>query len=245
MRPLSAYFYVFRYALSPMDTLVLEAQTREKSVLPRSLRRAKQIPAIVYGPGSEPFLVSMEYQSFRRIFKEAGESSLIDMSLDGKKTFKVLVQDIQFNPVSDVIDHVDFLNVRMDHLLTTSIPVEVVGIAPAIKDFGGVLSLVHHEIQVRCLPGDLVKSIVVDVSGLKTFQDVVHVKDLKLSDKIHIMLDPDDSVITVLPPRKEEEVAPVAVAAVAAAPTGAPAATTGGAVKAAPAAAAAKPAAKK
>ena len=226
-----------------MDTLVLEAQTRDKDLNPSSLRREKRIPAVVYGPGSAPFSISMEYQSFRRIFKDAGESSLIDMSLDGNKSFKVLVQDVQFNPISDSIDHVDFLNVRMDHLLTTSIPLEVTGIAPAIKDFGGVLSMTHHEIQVRCLPGDLLKSLVVDVSGLKTFQDVIHVRDLKVSDKIQIMLDADEPVITVLPPRKEDEAVTAAVAATAAATPAAGAPAAGAAAKAP--AAAAKPAAKK
>lgn len=172
---------------------------------------------------------------FRRIFIEAGESSLIDMSVDGgKRTLKVLVQDIQKNPIFDTIDHVDFLSVRMDQLLTTAIPVELTGIAPAVKDFGGVLTLPRNEIEVRCLPGDLIKSIVVDVSGLKTFQDSIHVRDLKVSDKIQVMLDPDMSVVTVLPPRKEEEVAPAAAAA----------ATPAAGAAAAPAAAA-KPAAKK
>lgn len=229
-----------------MDTLVLEAQTRDINVKPSSLRRLKQIPAVVYGPGNEPFTISMEYQSFRRILKEAGESSLIDMSLDGKKSFKVLVQDVQFNPISDVIDHVDFLNVRMDRLLTTSIPVEVTGIAPAIKDFGGVLSMTHHEIQVRCLPGDLLKSVVVDVSGLKTFQDVIHVRDLQVTDKIQIMLDADEPVITILPPRKEDEAATAAAAATAATPAaGAPAAGAAATPAAAKAPAAKAPAAKK
>ena len=231
-----------------MSTVTIEAQTRELAVRPSSLRRIKKIPATIYGPGSSPMNVAVEYQAFRHVFIEAGESSLIDLNLDGGKSFKVLIQDIQYNPISSQIDHIDFLNVRMDHLLTTSIPVEVTGLAPAIKDFGGVLSITHHEIQVRCLPGDLMKSIVVDVSGLKTFQDVIHVRDLKVSDKIHIMLDADEPVITVLPPRKEEEVAPVAAAATAAVPGAAPvagAAVAPGAAAGAPAAGAAKPAAKK
>ncbi|MBP7899069.1 50S ribosomal protein L25 [Candidatus Gracilibacteria bacterium] len=230
--------------METQESQVLEAQSRDNTVSPSALRRAKQIPAIVYGPGSEPFQVSMEYQMFRRIFREAGESSLIDLKVDGKKDYKVLVHAVQFDPISDEITHIDLLNVRMDHLLTTLIPVELVGVAPAVKDLNGNLTLPRHEIQVRCLPGDLVKSIVIDVSGLKTFQDSIHARDLKVSDKIHIMLDPDATVVTVLPPRKEEEVAVAAVAAVVAAPTGAPAATTGGAVTKAPAAAA-KPAAKK
>ncbi len=220
--------------METQESQVLEAQSRDNSVSLSALRRAKQIPAIVYGPGSQPFQISMEYQMFRRIFREAGESSLIDLKVDGKKDYKVLVHAVQFDPISDEITHVDLLNVRMDHLLTTLIPVELVGIAPAVKDLNGNLTLPRHEIQVRCLPGDLVKSIVIDVSGLKTFQDSIHARDLKVSEKIHIMLDPDATVVTVLPPRKEEEVAVAAVAATPAAgaapAAGAPAAA--GAAKA-------------
>jgi large subunit ribosomal protein L25 len=229
-----------------MDTLVLEAQTRDAKVLPRSLRRMKQIPAVVYGPANEPFSISMEYQAFRRTFKEAGESSLIDLKIEGGKTYKVLVHDVQFNPISDVIDHVDFLSVRMDQLLTTTIPVELVGIAPAVKDHGGILTLPQQEIPVRCLPGDLIKTITIDVSGLKTFHDSIHARDLQISDKIQVMLDPDASVVTVLPPRKEDETAAAAAtpAAAAAPAAGAKAAAPAAGAKAAPAAAA-KPAAKK
>ncbi len=229
-----------------MDTIVLEAQTRDNTVRAAVLRRMKKIPAIVYGPGTEPVTVAMEYQTFRRTFMEAGESSLIDMSIDGKKSLKVLIQDVQYDPISSVINHVDFLNVRMDHLLTTYIPVELVGVAPAVKDFGGILTVPHQQIQVRCLPGDLVKSFIIDVSVLKTFQDVVHVSDLKVSDKIHIMLDADQPVVTIIPPRKEEEVAVAAVAATPVAGAAAPAAGAPAAgAAAAKAPAAAKPAAKK
>lgn len=225
-----------------MDTIVLEAQTRDNTVAAAALRRMKKIPAIVYGPGTEPVTVAMEYQTFRRTFMEAGESSLIDMSIDGKKSLKVLIHDVQYDPISSVINHVDFLNVRMDHLLTTYIPVELVGVAPAVKDFGGILTVPHQQIQVRCLPGDLVKSFIVDVSTLKTFQDVIHVSDLKASDKIQILLDADQPVVTIIPPRKEEEAAPAAAAAATPVAGAAPAA---GAPGAPAAAAAAKPAAKK
>lgn len=222
-----------------MDTLALEAQTRDMHVRSSSLRRLKQIPAVIYGPGQEPVMVSMDYQTFRRAYIAAGDTSIIDVDVDsGKKKFKVLVHDVQFNPVSNTISHVDFLNLRMDHKIATAIPVEVTGIAPAVKDLAGVLTLVSPTVRVRCLPGDLIKSIVIDVSVLKTFHDAIHVSDLKLPSTLQILDDLDQTVANVLPPRKEEEVAAPAAAAVAAAPTGAPAATTGGAAPAAKGAAA-------
>lgn len=189
-------------------------------------------------------MLSMDYQTFRRAYIAAGDTSIIDVDLDGgKKKFKVLVQDVQFHPINSTIAHVDFLNLRMDHKVSTSIPVEVTGVSLAVKDLVGVLTLITPSIRVRCLPGDLIKSVVIDISVLKTFHDAIHVSDLKMPSTIQILDDLDQTVANVLPPRKEAEVAAVAVAAVAAAPTGAPAATTGGAAKA-PAAKGAAPAAK-
>lgn len=231
-----------------MDTFVLEAQSRDMAVKPSVLRRSKRIPAVIYGPDHTPDMISMDYQTFRRAYIAAGDTTVIDLDVDGgKKVLKVLVQDVQFNPISDTIAHVDFLNLRMDHKINTSIPVEVEGMSLAVKDLAGSLTLTTPSVRVRCLPGDLIKSIIIDISVLKTFHDAIRIKDLKLSDKIQILDDEDQTVANVLPPRKEEEVAVAAVAAVVAAPTGAPAATTGGAVKPAAAAKApaAKPAAKK
>lgn len=242
MRPLVIFFLSFII----MDTLALEAQSRDMKVRSSSLRRLKRIPAVIYGPGQEPVMLSMDYQTFRRAYIAAGDTSIIDVDLDGgKKQFKVLVQDVQFHPINDTIAHVDFLNLRMDHKISTSIPVEVTGVSLAVKDLVGALTLITPSIRVRCLPGDLVKSIVIDISVLKTFHDAIHVSDLVLPSTIQILDDLDQTVANVLPPRKEAEAVAVVTAAVAAAPTGAPAATTGGAKPAAAKAPAAKPAAKK
>lgn len=232
-----------------MDALVLEAQMRDARVRAQSLRRLKQIPAVVYGAGIDPVTVSLNYQTFRHVYRQAGEAGLIDLDVDsGKKKFKVLVQDLQFNPVSNEVSHVDFLNVRMDQKITTSIPIEVTGVAPAVKDLAGVLTLSSPAIRVRCFPGDLVRSFVIDVSGLKTFHDSIHVSDIKVPSGIQVLESSELTVATVLPPRKEEEVAPVAavVAAVpgaegaegAAAVPGAAGATVAGAAPAASAPAA-------
>ncbi|MCX6733336.1 MAG: 50S ribosomal protein L25, partial [Candidatus Peregrinibacteria bacterium] len=196
-----------------MDTLALEAQSRDMNVRSSSLRRLKRIPAVIYGPSQEPVMISMDYQTFRRAYIAAGDTSIIDVDVDGgKKKFKVLVQDVQFHPINDTIAHVDFLNLRMDHKISTSIPVEVTGVAPAVKDLVGILTLVTPSVRVRCLPGDLVKSIVIDISVLKTFHDAIHVSDLKLPSTVQVLDDLDQTVANVLPPRKEEVVAVAAVA---------------------------------
>src|SRR3989338_8980125 len=102
-----------------MDTLALPAQTRDMKVRSQMLRRMKMIPAVIYGPGQEPVMVSMDYQTFRRAYITAGDTSIIDMDIDsGKKNFKVLVHDVQFDPVANTISHVDFLNLRMDHKIS-------------------------------------------------------------------------------------------------------------------------------
>lgn len=197
-----------------MDTFVLETSARPVAAKAKNLRRQGKIPAVYYGRGKTSLSLQLDYHTFRKIFEKAGENTLIDLSVDGKKV-PVLVHDVQFDPVTDAISHVDFIHVDMEKEVTTSVKVVVVGLAPAVKNLGGILDLQKHEIKIRCLPKNLIHSIEVDVSGIVDFHTSVHVKELKVPTTVKVLDNPEDTVVTATPPRAEEEAKPAEAVAAA------------------------------
>lgn len=208
---LSSQYNTPRY----MDTFALETSSRPSAAKAKSLRRQGKIPAVYYGRGKGSVSLQLDYHAFRKVFATAGENTLIDLSVDGKKV-PVLVHDVQYDPVTDQISHVDFIHVDMEKEVTTSVKVTVLGVAPAVKNLGGILDLQKHEIKIRCLPKDLIHGIEVDVSGIVDFHTSVHVKDLKIPSAVKVLDNPEDTVVTATPPRAEEEAKPAEAAAAAA-----------------------------
>lgn len=200
-----------------MDVVELVAQKRDKSVKAKDIRREGKIPAEFYGPGKSNLSIQMDYQTFRKAYIAAGESTIIDLKVEGEEPLKVLVHEIKFDPVSDEIDHVDFINVRMDKEVHTHIPLEYVGVAPAVKNLAGVLNTSLDEVEVKCLPKYLVHSIQVDVSVLEDFHMALHIRDIVVPEGITIVNDPELTLASVMAPREEEAAAeaPAAVEAAA------------------------------
>jgi large subunit ribosomal protein L25 len=138
----------------------------------------------------------VEYQAFRKVFKEASTTQVLNLNVDGKK-LPVLIHQIDYNPVSDRFDHVDFLQIDMSKKVTATVPVEVVGLSPAIKNFNAIVTIVKQEVEVRCLPMDIPHEITVDVSTLENLGDSIHIKDLKLGSKVEILDDLEDTLVSV------------------------------------------------
>jgi large subunit ribosomal protein L25 len=137
-----------------------------------------------------------------------------------------LIQDIQLDPVTDVLIHVDFLAVNKDEKVTTEIPVKMIGESMVEKLGEGKIQLLKDFIEVEAFPQDLPHDVTIDISAIKTINDVIVVRDLKFSDKVEVLDDPEQAIVTVLIITEEVEEAPVA--AVEAAPVAgtAPAAGT-------------------
>lgn len=198
-----------------MDTFLLEAESRPQNMTVSAVRRGRKIPAVFYGKGQENLHLTFPASVFKTVYKKAGESNLVDLDVDGgKKKFKVLIHTVHVHPVTDDVLHVDLINVRMDQKLMTRVPLKLAGIAPAVKDFAGIISTQVNEIEIRCLPSDLIHEVVVDISGLKTLHDSIHVKDLSVPAGIEIMMDKERTLISVLAPKKEEEVTVAAPTAI-------------------------------
>lgn len=188
-----------------MDQILLDAQARDTKVSPLFLRKNRKIPAVFYGHKEHSMALQVDYQSFRKVFKKAGGNQIVELQIDGKKK-PVLIHEVQWNPLTDRINHVDFIHVNMSEEITAMIPLEVSGIAPAVKNFGGILTTLKHEIEVRCLPADLPQNIKADVSGLETLHSSIHIKDLNIPKNVKIVhAAPDDVVLTVVQPKLVEE----------------------------------------
>lgn len=174
-----------------------------------SLRRSDFIPAVVYGHNFDSVPLQVNYLDFEKVFKKAGETSMIYLKYDGE-SYPVVVKDIQKNPITDKIIHIDFYKVSLKEKMTANVPLVFVGESEAVKA-GGVLVKVIDEVEVEAFPQDLPHQIEVNISGLKNYGDDVLIKNLKVSDKVEILADPEEVVATVQEPRKEEvEEAPAA-----------------------------------
>lgn len=168
------------------------------------IRKTGLTPAILYGHNIKSMNLSVDAQGFSRLFKEAGETTLLNLSVGGKK-HNVLIHDVARHPLSGEILHVDFFEVRMDEKIKTKVPLVFIGEAPAVKSEGGVLVKALQEVELEAFPQDLPKEIKVDISGLKTFEDKIHIKDLKLADGVRILVETNETVTFVAPPRSEKE----------------------------------------
>ncbi|MEK7127067.1 MAG: 50S ribosomal protein L25 [Patescibacteria group bacterium] len=197
-----------------MQSVLLAVQNRGQELNAKKAVSMGKIPAVCYGKGLKERSFMMDYQVFRKVFRQAGENTILELDVEGKEKLNVLVHDVQQDPVSEKIIHVDFINVKMDEVIRTNIPVVVVGVAPAIKELGGILMHRLDEIEVKCLPKDLVHNIEVDVSSLVDFRTSIRVKDLIIPAGITVMSGQDEVVATVVAPTKIEEEVPVVAAAV-------------------------------
>ena len=189
-----------------MEKIKLAAKTRtERGSKSNQGRSQGLIPAVVYGKGIPNKSLWVNNLDFLRLIKSAGESSLIELGIDGKENNNVIIYDSQKDPVSEKFTHIDFFQVRMDEKIETEVELVFVGESAAVKEASGVLVKNMDKIGISCLPGDLPASIEVDISPIRTFDDYIYVKDLKVGRGVEIKLDPEAVVALVAPPRSDEE----------------------------------------
>jgi len=159
--------------------LTATGRTSEKKGAARRVRAEGRIPAIVYGPGQDPVTVSVEEREFVRAHREATSSTLFKLSLDGADERKVLIREMQRDPVTSKIVHVDFHAISMTKPLSLSIPIRCEGTARGVIDDGGIQQQTMRELYISCLPTEIPDEAVVDVSELG-IGDAIHVEDLDM-----------------------------------------------------------------
>lgn len=169
-----------------------------------ALRKAGKIPAVFYGPKEESTPVSVDGKEFLRVFKSAGESSII--TLEGVGEAKdALVHDVSRDPVSGAIQHIDFYVIEKGKKITVDVPLLFTGEAPAVKNLGGTLIKVMHEVEVEAMPKDLPHEITVDVSSLETFDSQITIHDIRVPAGVTILDDGDEVVAAISKPKEEIE----------------------------------------
>lgn len=193
--------------------LTLTVQPRaELGKAAQKVRKEGFIPAVVYGPTIKPHSVSVRISDFEKTYREAGETTLITLKIEGEDkgdSGVVLIRDPKTNPINRTFTHVDFYQLPLDKPIEISVPVEVEGEAPAAKELGGTLVQNLYEVNVKALPQNLIHGITIDVSGLATFEDAITVADLSVPENVEILAEPETTVAFVEEPREEEEEEPV------------------------------------
>ncbi len=190
-----------------MPSISIEATKREETgKRARSLLHRNIIPAVVYGHDRTSTAIAVPYATFERAYAQAGESSLVDLKINEDQPVKVLIQSIQSDPLTGKFRHVDFHQVKMTEKLNADVALKFIGESKAVKELGGVLIKALDHIPVECLAKDLIHEIDVDISVLRTFDDVIRVRDLRVPTTVSVKHDTDDVVATVQPPRSEEEI---------------------------------------
>lgn len=194
-----------------MTRQTLSAQKRTiTGRLVKRLRKEGLIPANVFGRKITSFAIQIDAKAFRTVYKEAGETGLVDLSVEGK-VHPVLISESQVHPVSGEIIHIDFHEVDLTEKVTASIPVEIIGESPAVKSGEGTLVQQIDEIEVEALPTDLPDRFDVDITSLVEIDQAIHVSDIKYnSDKVTIKTDAELIIAKIEAPQEEVVVEPFA-----------------------------------
>ncbi len=182
--------------------VAVEAIKRDDSLRTKDIRTSGFIPAVIYSKGKEAVAIQIEYQAFRKAFRQTGTSTILDIKFEGKD-FMTLVHDIQYHPVSGEYMHLDLYQVTEGEMVSTTVEVLITGLAPAVKLKAAVLSTPVTHIDVRCLPRNLFHNVTIDVSGLENFHDNIKISDLPLAqdEGIEILTSLDTVLATANPPK--------------------------------------------
>ena len=183
-----------------MSDLSLVAKKRAK----KTKLTEGDLPAVVYGRGIESTPIAINNIDFKKLFAEAGEATIFNLSVDGED-HDVLVHDFQRDPVSYAVSHVDFYAIQKGQTITVSVPLEFVGEAPIKDNPEAQLVYVLHELEVECQPKDLPSVIEVDISGVAELGDAIHVSDLKLPEGVEAVLDLEETVVSTSGVKEIEE----------------------------------------
>ncbi len=200
-----------------MKEIRLTAETRQSigKENARKVRRTGMIPGILYGPEIEPLPLSLKTSDLAGLIRHEGRTNmLLDLDLaNDKKARKVIIRELQRDPVTGAFKHVDLYQVSMKKKLHLSVHVYLTGTPAGVKSAGGILEHVTRDIEIACLPSDIPERVEIDVSALE-IGDSVHVGNLKV-DNVDILTDLRQTIATLVPPTViKTEAAPAAAEAV-------------------------------
>lgn len=184
--------------------LKLNATKREKTQKAEDIRKNGFIPAVFYGPKETSQSISISYSEFEKTFREAGESTIVTLKVDGTE-HDTLIHDIEYHPVQGTFTHIDFYVVEKGKKVQVAVALEFEGVSDAEKSLGGTLVKVMHEIEIEAMPKDLPKEVKVDISRLVDFDSKIFASDIVLTSGVTLLTDPEEVVALVQAPNEESE----------------------------------------
>lgn len=202
---------------------MLELSAKVRSVTGHhneKIRKQGLVPAVLYGHKVKNLSLTVDAHQFEKVYQETGESALIKLKISGlqkkensskkravsgQKERVVLIYEVARQPVSGQPIHVDFYQVKMNEPIKIEVPLAFVGESAAVKALDGVLIKSIQSLEIEALPANLPHQIEVNISSLKTFDDNIHIKDLKLPIGVKTGARPDEVIASVIPPRTKAE----------------------------------------
>lgn len=189
-------------------TVELQANYRDQigKIATKKIRARKLIPAVVYGHKIKPVSIEVDYKEFEHaIHTSAGENVLISLKVKGDQKLEesVIIKEIQHHPVSDAIRHIDFNVISLTEKITVKVRFQVTGESMGVKA-GGVLDVVHHEIEVECLPTQIPDKLESDISKLEIGHSI-HVSDIQFPEGVTCLLPQEEVIVAIHAPHAEEE----------------------------------------
>jgi large subunit ribosomal protein L25 len=193
------------------EKLKLHVKERDLTLKPNRLRKEGLVPAIIYSKGNKNMPLSINAHDFELCYRQAGGNTILALEIekvDGSNEKKnALIYQVSKDPVKDKVLHADFLQIKMNEKITATIPLKFIGDSVAVIEKDGSLMTQKSEVEVECFPADLPHEIEVDISPLVDFEAAIHVADLKVSEGVAVLDDPEETIVYVEEPRSEEEMA--------------------------------------
>jgi len=183
--------------------LELAIKPRDAKASNDELRTAGSIPAILYGPKEDATPISINTQAFTRLFKEAGETTIVKLTGVGDEK-ETLIHDVQFHPVTDMPLHADFYVLEKGKKITLAIPLEFIGVAPAEK-LGHIITKVVHEVEIEVAPAELPQHLEVDLSKLENVGDHILAGDIKLPSSATLITNAEEILVSITAFVEEKE----------------------------------------
>lgn len=190
--------------------LSLGVEKRDMKAKPEALQARGVIPAVFYGPKEASTSVTMSLPDFKKVWKKAGESSVIILK-EGTNEHEVLIHDVDLHPLTGEPRHADFYVIEKGKKVSVAVPLVFDGVAPAVKDKAGILVKVHRELAIEAAPRDLPHEIKVDISKLIELTDVIKAGDIKLPSGVLLKVLADEVVASIAEAKEEVEEAPAAI----------------------------------
>ncbi len=191
--------------------LTLAIEKREKTGKLDGVRASGKLPAVYYGPKEASTNAAVSTVEFKKVWKKAGESSVIILKDASGAEHEALIHEVDVHPLSGEPRHVDFYVIEKGKKIEVAVPIVFTGIAPAVKDLGGILVKVHRELKIEAAPRDLPHEVTADITKLATLTDVIKAKDIILPKGVDLKINPEDVIASIAEAKEEVVEAPEAI----------------------------------